>query len=191
MRDIAFLVNELLSGDEQRSEQAARGLPALDEQALIALADLLDRTSGDDRWWVVRALAEFPCESAGALLVQALRDSDPAIRQCAALGLQRNPLPSAVPDLVGLMQEGDSLLVRLAANALVATGAPAVLALLELLEGETSPAQLEAARALALIGDTRAIPALYEACERDSALLEYWAGEGLERMGVGMVYFKP
>jgi len=191
MPDIKFLLKELLSGNEQRAEQAARQLPAWGEQALVSLADLLEKTSEDDRWWAVRALAEFRSENAGALLVRALNDPDPTIRQCAALGLQHNPSPSAIPDLVLLLQEEDSLLVRLAANALVATGASAVPALLELLEGDTSAAQLEAARALALIGDTRAIPALFAACEGDSALLEYWAGEGLERMGVGMVFFKP
>ncbi|UCH60676.1 MAG: HEAT repeat domain-containing protein [Anaerolineales bacterium] len=191
MREVALLLDELLSGDEQRAERAARQLSAWGEQALSALRDLLDGTTGDDRWWVVRALAEFSGEAAAALLVQALKERDPAIRHCAALGLQRNPSSNAVPKLVELMQDGDSLMLRLAANALVATGAPAVPDLLKLLEGEASPAQLEAARALALIGDTRAIPALFAACERDSALLEYWAGEGLERMGVGMVFFQP
>jgi hypothetical protein len=37
-----------------------------------------------------------------------------------------------------------------------------------------------------MIGDTRAVPGLFEALE-GSALQEYWAEEGLERMGVGMV----
>jgi HEAT repeat protein len=48
-----------------------------------------------------------------------------------------------------------------------------------------------AARALALIGDTSAIPALFKALEDDSAMVQYWVEEGLERMGVGQVYFKP
>ena len=42
-----------------------------------------------------------------------------------------------------------------------------------------------------MIGDTRAIPELYKMLDSDSALLEYWASDGLERMGVGMVFFAP
>jgi len=44
---------------------------------------------------------------------------------------------------------------------------------------------------LALIGDPQTIPALFAALQEDSALMEYWANEGLERMGVGMAFFKP
>jgi len=50
---------------------------------------------------------------------------------------------------------------------------------------------VEAVRALAKIGDQRAIPALFEALDDNSALIEYWASEGLEKMGVGMVFYKP
>jgi HEAT repeat protein len=59
------------------------------------------------------------------------------------------------------------------------------------LRGDYPAARIQAARALALIGDTRAIPELFNALDGDSALLEYWAGEGLEKMGVGMVFFTP
>jgi len=32
---------------------------------------------------------------------------------------------------------------------------------------------------------------LMKALEEDSALMEFWAQEGLERLGVGMLFFKP
>jgi hypothetical protein len=32
---------------------------------------------------------------------------------------------------------------------------------------------------------------LFEELDDSSALIEYWASEGLEKMGVGLVYFKP
>ena len=51
--------------------------------------------------------------------------------------------------------------------------------------------RLEAARALSEIGDTRAIPVLFKALEEGSVVLEYWASEGLEKMGVGMTFFEP
>jgi HEAT repeat protein len=47
------------------------------------------------------------------------------------------------------------------------------------------------ARALALIGDTAAIPALFRALDDESAIVAHWADEGLERLGVGQVYFRP
>jgi len=59
------------------------------------------------------------------------------------------------------------------------------------LNSSPQAARLEAARALALIADQRAIPSLFQALDGESALLEYWANEGLERMGVGMAFFIP
>jgi HEAT repeat protein len=50
---------------------------------------------------------------------------------------------------------------------------------------------MEIARILALIGDTRAVPTLFHALDDDSALIRHWVDEGLERMGIGMAFFKP
>ena len=51
--------------------------------------------------------------------------------------------------------------------------------------------RIEAARALAFIGDSRAIPYLFQLLNEDSMILDYWANEGLDRMGVGMIYVQP
>ncbi|MBM3122987.1 MAG: HEAT repeat domain-containing protein, partial [Chloroflexi bacterium] len=51
--------------------------------------------------------------------------------------------------------------------------------------------RMGAVRALAMNEDPGAIPALYAALEDPSSMVEYWAGEGLERRGLGMVYFQP
>jgi HEAT repeat protein len=127
----------------------------------------------------------------GELLIQALADEELSVRQCAALSLSKRSDGRAVPALVEAMRSKDALLARLAANALACTGAEAVPALLNVLENGTQPMRLEAARALASIGDQRSIPALFKALGEDSALMEYWANEALERMGVGMVFYKP
>jgi HEAT repeat protein len=92
--------------------------------------------------------------------------------------------------LVWALDDPDPLARRLAGEALEAVGSEAVPALLEVMGDGSHVARLEAARALANIGDARAIPALFEALD-DSALMEYWASEGLERMGVGMIFFNP
>jgi HEAT repeat protein len=95
-----------------------------------------------------------------------------------------------VAALVTALQSGDQLLAYLVGNALISTGAAAVPALIEMMQSGTPAARLEAARALATIADPRAIPALFHALDEGS-VLNYWATLGLERMGVGMIYFKP
>jgi HEAT repeat protein len=185
------LLSELASGDDQRAEAAARRFAALGEAGLNALRRLLASPQADLRWWAVRALAEFPSEQASQGLIQALQDAEISVRQCAAQGLCQRPTPEAVPALIAAMASGDSLLTRLAANALINLGGEAVPALMDLLRSGGDRVRAEAARALALIGDERAIPALYQASGEGSALLDYWVDEGLERMGAGMLYFKP
>jgi hypothetical protein len=63
--------------------------------------------------------------------------------------------------------------------------------LINTLEKGTPAAQIEAARSLALIGDPKAIPALFDAWQDGSSLIQYWIEEGFERMGVGMQFFNP
>jgi HEAT repeat protein len=150
----------------------------------------LHASEADVRWWAARALAALPNADTVPLLLQALEDEAAAVRQCAALGLRQRPDPDAVAGLARALDDPDSLTRRLAGEALQAIGSAAVPALLAVMESGSHIARLEAARALASIGDTRAIPALFDALD-DSALLEYWANEGLERMGVGMCFFSP
>ena len=83
------------------------------------------------------------------------------------------------------------LVADLAVGALEAIGEPAVPGLLEVMANGSRSARLKAVRALAMIGDERSIPALFAVLDEDSALIEYWASEGLERMGVGMAFFAP
>ena len=53
-------------------------------------------------------------------------------------------------------------------------------------------ARVEAIKALAEIKDPRCIEAFFLAIQNgDSPLVEYWADQGLERLGVGMSFFKP
>jgi len=191
MSELKTLLAELTSGDDERAETAVPGLQAHGEDALKVLRPLLADPHPDTRWWAVRALAEIQDPQIPELLVSAVEDEDTSVRQCAALALYQRPVPSAVPILISVLGVQDSLLARLAANALVAVGEPAVPELIGVMENGKGRPRLEAARVLAMIGDPRAIPALYAALSEDSAWMDYWANEGLERMGVGMVFFKP
>jgi HEAT repeat protein len=191
MSELEYLSAELACGDDERAEIAAKRLSNLGEKALGTITLMLSDPVPDTRWWAIRSLAEMSTNSSIQLLIDALDDEDLSVRQCSALALQHQPRSDSVPALIACMHEQDSLLIRLSANALVAIGPPAVPGLLKLLEDSPTPTRFEATRALALIGDERAIPALFNAFGENSALMEYWADEGLDRIGIGMTFFKP
>lgn len=198
---IAHFLAELTSGDDERAEKAASQIPLNSAEetdtVLTSLHGLLRSPQVDQRWWALRALAQIADPRVPGWLAQQLADPDVSVRQCAALCLSLQPAAQAVSVLVETLGDRDPLLARLAGQALAAIGAPAVEPLIEVVRGGSPQssagphARREAARALAAIGDTRAAPALYAALEDDSPSLVYWAEQGLERMGVGMVFFKP
>ena len=99
---------------------------------------------------------------------------------------------NSVSALIGLLPNQNSLLRRLAMNALVALGKDATPALLTFLDEHKAQdaARFSAIRALANIGDYQAIPALMDALEEESALIRHWAEEGLVKLGLDMVYMK-
>lgn len=188
------LLETLFCGDEEQAERAAQHLahasPGGAEALLPGLGAALTSPETEKRWWATRALAAIQHPAVVPLLLRALEDNEIEVRQCAALALRQHPDPQAVDALVARLSDEDALVARLAGEALIAIGEPAVLALVEVLRHGEPRARLEAARALAGIGDKRSLPALIEALD-GSALVEYWANEAIERMGMGMVYFKP
>jgi HEAT repeat protein len=185
----------LTGGDEALREQAAISLGSLPQDQLesvfAALLAMLDDSEPDRRWWALRALSEIPLGEVPSLLVNMLADPNPEVRQCAALGLRLRPDLAGLPMLIELLENSDPILARLAGEALAALGSPAVPGLLDRLEYGSQKARLIAIRALAEISDTRAVPALFEALDDESMLIEYWANEGLQRMGIGMTFFRP
>ena len=189
MDKLGDLLADLTSGKTERAEAAALALPK-QKGALEKLSELVRDKNPDLRWWATRAIAEFKGEKAGQLLLTALKDADKSVRHCAALGLSKHPNPKAVSQFIHSLSESDPLLARLAGDALIAHGKDATEALIAALETPQMEIKVEAARALALISDTRAIPALFKLLDSDSVLLEHWAGEGLEKMGVGMRFFE-
>ncbi len=191
MAELRDLLAELLSSDPERAERASALLPKFQHQAIDELSKLAHDPSAETRWWAIRALSEFEGDAPASIVAAALNDADSSVRQCAALALAKRPQVAAIPALIALLPAGDGLLARLAGDALVAAGGDAVPALIDALAQESLQAQTEAARALALIGDTRAVSALFKLLDNDSAILEHWASQGLEKMGIGMHFFQP
>jgi HEAT repeat protein len=186
------LLNDLISGDEARAERAVSPLIDLGEAAIPALLDLTKSSDADQRWWGLRVLAQSPHGSRQAgWLVPFLTDPAPEVRQCAALGLAARPDEAAIQPLIRALSDEDSMVGGLAVNALVKIGSAAVPSLIEAVKSAPQPARIHALRALAEIRDHRAIQVMMQVMGEDSALLQHWAKEGLERLGLNMVYIKP
>jgi HEAT repeat protein len=188
--DIQQYLHDLTSGDESRAEQAVPALIELGPQALPALLDLTRSPETDHRWWALRVLAQSP-HARAEWLVAFLSDPAREVRQCAALGLAIKPDEGAAPALVRALGDDDSMVSSLAVNALVKLGSTAVPSLIEVVKDAPQSARIHALRALAEIRDHRAIPVMMKVMEEDSVLLQHWAKEGLDRLGLDMVYIKP
>ena len=186
------LLHDLTSGNEARAETAVPALIELGEEALPALQELCRSADVDHRWWALRVLAQSP-QAPAAWLVPFLNDPAREVRQCAALGLALKPDPDGgvVQPLIQAISDPDSMVASLAVNALVKIGSASVPALIEVVKSAPQAARIQALRALADIRDHRAIPIMMKVMEEDSALLQHWAKEGLDRLGLDMVYIKP
>jgi HEAT repeat protein len=185
-----ILLAELICGDDIRAEQAVAGLVALGMEVLPALEKMLKSPEEDKRWWAVRCLAQTENPPI-SLLIDALDDLSPEVRQCAALAISHHPDVGALPKLLDLLRGPDSVTSNLAASALIAIGKIAIPGLLDVLPTLEEVGRIEAYRAIACIGDHRAVPLLMKAFEEDSLAINYWAEEGLNRLGMEMVYLKP
>jgi HEAT repeat protein len=151
---------------------------------------LLNSTDADQRWWALRTLAQSP-QARTEWLLPLLDDSDPEVRQAAALGLCSHPDETAVKPLIRALSDADSMVSNLAGSALVEIGRAAVPSLLEIPKDAPQTARINAMRALAEIVDHSAIPTLMAGLDDDSVMIQHWAEEGLERLGLNMIYLKP
>ena len=190
MSSLDDLLADLTSGADDRAEAAASTLAHAGESIFPALEGLLESSNVDHRWWAVRTLAQMDSPRLD-WLVRALNDESAEVREGAALALAAHPLEEAAPALVKALNDEAGMVASLAVNALTTIGKSAVPSLLEAYPDALPRARIQMMRALAEIGDHRAIPIMLKATEEDSALLNYWAKEGLERLGLNMVYIKP
>jgi HEAT repeat protein len=184
------LVLQLTGGDETLAEAASSGLAQLGGSVLPVLLALLESSRVDDRWWAVRTLARMD-EPPVLRLLGALSDPAAEIREAAVLALAMHPTDEMIPALVGALEDEDGMVPTLSVKALACIGKNAVPALLDAFWSASARGRVHIMHALAELGDHRAIPVMLKAMDEDSALLNYWAREGLERLGLNMVYIKP
>ncbi|MGD2176950.1 MAG: HEAT repeat domain-containing protein [Anaerolineae bacterium] len=186
----AFL-DAVLADDDTRAEESAIALREVGDEAMPALRDVLADPDPDRRWWAGRALAAVGTDAAIELLITALEDLDPDVRACAVVALSKLKPREAIGPLVARLSDPSAYVGRLTADALAQYGQPAVEALINALEEGETAARAGAARALSAIRPEEAIPALYRALDDPSALVSYYAEEALEKMGVGIILFRP
>ena len=184
------LLAELTSGEDDRAEKAIPAILDLGMAAIPALVDLTRAPEPDSRWWAVRALAASP-HTLTEYLIPLLSDSAPEVRAAAALALCEHPHESAVQALVKTLADADPLTAGLAGNALVKIGSPSVPSLLTVMSEAPTGIRILVLRTLCEIRDHRAIPVMMKSLSEESAVLQYWAQQGLERLGLDMVYIKP
>ena len=183
------LMEDLISGDETRAENAAAQLGQMGGSVLPVLGVLLKSSNADQRWWAVRTLAQMP-DGNGDYFIEALQDVSAEVCQAAALALAVHPALQAAPVLVQALSNEDAMLQTLAANALSAIGQPVVPILLDAFPGSRLSVKIHIMRVLAEVRDPRAIPVMMKAMELDSAILQHWCEIGLQQLGLDMVYLK-
>lgn len=190
MSDLETLVSSLTSGEDDRAESAAVALAKIGETALPSLLRLLGSQDSDQRWWAVRTIAGMGRPWTDVLTGR-LGDEAAEVRAAAALALATHPTGAAVPELVRRLGDEDNLVSTLCVNALVALGSACVPALLEAFEAEGPRGRIQIMRALSALKDPQATAVMLKATEEDSAMLAYWAREGLDALGLSMVYMIP
>jgi HEAT repeat protein len=184
-------LDTLDAGDDAKTEEAAVALVDVGDAAIPALESILTAPDPHRRWWGPRALAVLGTEAAIGLIVASLEDPDPDVRACAVVALSKLKPREAIDPLVARLSDPSAYVSRLTADALSQFGQPAVEDLIDALEGGDAAARAGAARALRAIGPEEAIPALYAALDDPSAIVTHYAEEALEKMGVGIILFRP
>lgn len=194
MSTLEQLLADLTSGIEPQAEAAAVQLVQYGEDAFLLLSTLAHDPNPDTQWWAIRALSEFKELDASSIFIQALEDNQTEIQTCAALSLQQNPNPKAIPALISLLGHPDQLLSRLAGEALISLKFEATAYIINVIdspENYNHRSRLEAVRALSKIQDPASISTLFKIYQDGSSMMQHWAEEGLNRMGIGMVFFDP
>ncbi len=192
MAELDELLEELSSEDEDRAQAAIPALSMQGAAAIQGLTQLLNSPIADRRWWATYALSVFKAEpDAQKAIIRMLRDPDNAVQQCAALALKHNPTPDALVPLLDTLRSEDRLTARIAGDALAALGGPAVPQLAEAAKDPSPAVRIEAVRALAEMRHPDAIGPLFKCIDDPSSVVTHWAEEGLDRLGIGMMFFNP
>ncbi len=173
---------------EQISYYVARGdfkrVSMFGPAAIKALAAVLRSGTNERRVAAANTLAEFGEASTLDLLVNALGDSEAAVRAAAINGLARMGDSRAVPGLLPLLQDRDRNVRVAAVTALGQMMAKeAILPLMEMVRDREWEVRAVLAEALGRFGDRSALPAALELTKDADQEVRQNAVEALGRLG--------
>ena len=195
MTEVNHLVEVLLGGDDAQAEQTLLAIALADgDQIVSAFERRLPGVDCDGRWWMARALATIQQPQSVMLLNRLLDDPDSDVRACAAMALGELHAISGAEGadvLASHLADENAHVAEICTVALWRIGASAVPILVRKLQTGSPLERIRAAKALVPIESHEAIPALIGALDDENAVVTHYAEEALERMGVGMTYFKP
>lgn len=185
------LLAQLASADDAVCEATVVNLGQQGTIGLADLAELLQASQADLRFWAVRGLWANGSAEARMLLVNKLTDPEAMVRSGVAYVLGELKAEEAIEALARLVTTDTSEAGAHAADALAKIGKEAAPVLSRILQDERAWVRVWAAKALGSIESKEAIPALFAALEDESYLVRHHAEEALARLGVGqMVYFQ-
>ena len=186
VRDGANHVLTLLSGPEYARAllEASEDLPTAErafrymerlktdaEAAPLVAAALEPRRAFRHRQKLIGALSELECPAAGEGLLRLSRDDNARVRDAALYRMWRVPGDAVTRRLIEAIGDADAQVIQTAIDALGKRKArEAVPALCKFVARQRKDGlTMEAARALARIGDRAAVPALIDALETQEA----------------------
>jgi HEAT repeat protein len=181
------LQQTIAAGNDEQTEQLVTRLTVAESASLLPLCTDAD---AEVRWWAARALAHCGDTTALPPLRALLTDAEPAIRAVAALALGQigRRWPPASPDLLAGLAERladrAGTVRQAAADALVLCGNEAVPTLAQVLQGDHAGARTRAAYALSKIATMPAAAVLYRCLNDPNYLVQSYAYETLEKMGL-------
>lgn len=184
------LLSAVAANDDEAADAAVEALTQQGPAACKALVELCGSPDPDQRWWAVRGLAalaeaEDACrELAIPPLVEAMSDPDEAVRCAVALALGRLQAASAIPALVLLLADPSGWVRGAAADALALMGEVALPALGEAMQDPREGVRVRAAYALRKICSPDAARWLFPALNDPNPLVQTYAYETLDQLGL-------
>lgn len=182
------LLAAIAADDDEQVEALVLHLTAAAEPALLIL---LQNGDANQRWWAVRALAHCGTAAAIPALLLTLQADDPALQVVAAMALgalatrHTADLAPQLSHLAERLADEDGSVRQAAADALVQAGDAAVEPLVAVLRvSEHQGARSRAAYALRKIATPATIPALFRCLNDPNYLVQTYAYEALDEMGL-------
>jgi HEAT repeat protein len=170
----------------QQAVNALQNIPSNSEAILPALTKLYKEDSGQVRLTIVQLAPRFG-PKAMTLLLEAIKDGNPAIRQQAVWAMQNTggDLSKYHDAIVALMNDKDANVRISLINILGRTGEKGVLRLAAMLKDPAEQVRWQAAQALRNLGKgaIKAIPALAEALHDKNTNVRNHAASALAQTG--------